>query len=129
MGGCGINAVNLLGSLNDWKLLKSKIESLKKYGDNFSYFKDWIDALVIISDNFISTYEGKEECRNFWMKVFDEDKKFVNQSGIVAPYEEISGWIKYFFLYNNVNELRFKDKIHEKLNMHSISRSIAQAPI
>ena len=45
---CGISKVNFLGKLEDWKLLKEKVESLKIFDCEW-----WISKLEPIIDEFI----------------------------------------------------------------------------
>ena len=74
-GGCGITKVYLLGKIDDWCLLRKKVDFLKEYAIEQEFFLDWIHELGIIVDNFIYTYEGKECCKDFWLKVIDSNKK------------------------------------------------------
>ena len=52
-GGCGIPKVKLLGTLDDWLSLHKKLEGLKEYE-----MTAWVDSLIPIIDQFISTYQG-----------------------------------------------------------------------
>ena len=94
MLGCGISSINLEGSLEDWKNIKSKLEYLSTKGLEW-----WTKNLIPIIDKIILTKkfyaENKvinEELINFWKKMI----KVKGEGGVYSPYV-INGWIVKFF--------------------------------
>jgi len=92
---CGITKVGFLGSLEDWKLLKTYVTNLKqfdagvkdKYFNKGKTFLSWINELEIICDRFIDTYNGKD-MKEFWNNSIN--KRQTHGSG-ASTY--IKGWI------------------------------------
>lgn len=82
---CGIPKITLLGTVEDWKLIKAKTLVLAEFD-----CKWWIDALVPIIDNFINAFSGKAD-----PKIWESFFKVGGGSG--GPY--ISGWINTLFPY------------------------------
>ena len=114
--GCGIPYINLEGSLNDWKEIKKKTESLKKYKLNW-----WIDNLIPILDKIIKTKEGDIDI-NFWRDFINVNKKDITRYGPsgmrkwTEKVDVIKGWIIKFFPYdkrgykNDLEEITFEKK-------------------
>jgi hypothetical protein len=71
---CGIRNVHFMGTLDDWKLLRHKIEQLSNFTVPKTYwdsdFGSYIDGLLPIIDQFIETYQGNVN-NQFWNKVMD----------------------------------------------------------
>lgn len=86
---CGISKVRLLGTLEDWKKLKSATESLIQYELEW-----WITNLLEILDKIIKEYQGEETDKNFWKYIYKfYPGKNSNDSNM------INGWILNFFPY------------------------------
>ena len=90
MEGCGISAITLEGSVNDWEKIKSKLKFLSSKG-----FQWWTKHLIPIIDNIILTikYYSKnkkinEQLINFW-------KGMIRVKGKGDMYDPhiINGWI------------------------------------
>merc|ERR1712032_629954 len=86
---CGISKVKLLGTLEDWKLLLSKVEALRQYDLDW-----WVDELVPILRKILLTYEGKEVDRIFWYTIY---KQWSTHGSGASTY--VNGWITSFFPY------------------------------
>ena len=88
-GGCGLPYVILEGSLEDWILIKTKMESLKEYK-----LEHWIQRLTPIINEIIETKKGNIN-KDFWLKMI----KFKDNNGeYMAGY--VDGWFTNFFLYS-----------------------------
>jgi hypothetical protein len=51
VAGCGISKVKLLGTLEDWKMVKAKTENLRNYDCDW-----WLDYLIPVLDKLINAY-------------------------------------------------------------------------
>lgn len=87
---CGIPEVTLMGSLEDWKELRQKIDKLAIYGEQASQEQLiwWRDILSAIVDEFIASYEGKVN-EEFWQSCANHI-----YGGSGPNY--VSGWILAF---------------------------------
>lgn len=54
---CGIPAVTMLGTLDDWLEIRSRIERLNKMGKQYKELSLWYNLLVIVLDEFINSYK------------------------------------------------------------------------
>ena len=64
MSVCGIQAITLQGTVQDWEILKEKVSSLSEYD-----LKWWVDAMVPILDQFIAAASGKVD-HELWRKYY-----------------------------------------------------------
>jgi hypothetical protein len=92
-GGCGIPYIELMGTINDWKLVKEKTIALQ----NFSVAEDnhlnvWLKELIPALDHFISAAEGHPDLY-FWGSVCNIGGN-TNVRGIL-----MTGWITLFYPY------------------------------
>jgi hypothetical protein len=85
--GCGIPWIELIGTPDDWKLLRQKAESLERYN-----MKWWVDALLPVLDEFVDASSGKVNL-SFWRSVV-----FLT-GGSGMPGDPITGWMQTFFPY------------------------------
>lgn len=90
--GSGIRNVYMAGTLEDWKKLKEKTESLAKYELDW-----WIKKLLPIIDNFILTYLGKPDLK-FWNYMVDMVDG-IGGSGMRTKKSDFTGWIIHFYPY------------------------------
>lgn len=95
---CGINQVKFMGSLADWEKVKTKVQALRSYAICKGWEK-YIDELLPIIDQFISTYNGKVDV-NFWNQVMN-----ITHGRIGSGHTEyVSGWIlKFFGIYDQID--------------------------
>jgi hypothetical protein len=56
---CGIRKVHFLGTLDDWLLLRRKTEQLQGFTTPKDDFSIYVEGLLPVLDQFISTYQGK----------------------------------------------------------------------
>jgi hypothetical protein len=67
---CGIRKVHFLGTLDDWLLLRRKTEQLQGFTTPKDDFSIYVEGLLPVLDQFISTYQGKVD-NQFWDKIFN----------------------------------------------------------
>ena len=90
---CGLPSVTLLGTIEDWLDIRSRVVKLNKYGLEF-----WTRALLPIIDRFIETAKHPTDkelpvsMKEFWNKI----ALWSTRSGGSV----ITGWVKYFFPYD-----------------------------
>jgi hypothetical protein len=70
MTSCGIRKVHFLGTLDDWLLLRRKTEQLQGFTTPKDAFSTYVEGLLPVLDQFISTYQGKVH-NKFWDKIFN----------------------------------------------------------
>jgi len=89
---CGIPKVSLEGSIDDWKKLKDKVDTLCKLNENNRLKLDWwLMYLVPIIDNIVNTAVTRKLDTSFWQNLAKID------GGSGGPY--YSGWINVFYPY------------------------------
>ena len=97
---CGIENVGLLGSLNDWNMLRVKVDGMKKFylADKSGYFgslREWVDDLLVIVDQFVNTYQGKVDVK-FWNKVMSQQGAPLGSGSTTV----VDGWLLTFLVGN-----------------------------
>ena len=65
-----IRSVHFLGTLDDWKLLREKVNQLQSFSMPKNGFSTYITGLLPILEQFIVTYQGKVD-NQFWDTIFD----------------------------------------------------------
>lgn len=82
---CGIPSITLLGSVDDWKSIRRRVEVLAEF--NLEW---WVKALVPVLDQFVVAASGQPDPA-FWRSLY----KLYDGSG--GPY--VTGWINTLFPY------------------------------
>lgn len=85
MCGCGIPQVTLLGTVEDWRSVRTRAQHLSEYG-----LEHWTDALLPVLDRIVATAEGADETP-FWQSFFHY------QSGSIGA--ALTGWINVLYPY------------------------------
>lgn len=85
MIGCGIPAITLLGTPDDWRSIRRRAQMLSEYG-----LEHWTDALLPVLDKIVATAEGKDD-PTFWQSFFHYE------SGSMP--DSLTGWIHVLFPY------------------------------
>ncbi|XP_012565741.2 uncharacterized protein LOC105849841 isoform X1 [Hydra vulgaris] len=68
---CGIPQVTLMGTIDDWEKLKTKIVELgNRFAESQPQLGWWSNILVPIANKFISSYKGKRN-EKFWQSCID----------------------------------------------------------
>lgn len=98
---CGIPSITLLGTVEDWKQIRRRADTLAEFG-----LERWVAALTPILEQFTLAAEGKVDAP-FWRSLYRVNE----QSG--GPY--ISGWINALFPYINERYLSSTNDIMTRL--------------
>ena len=88
---CGLPSITLLGSVDDWKLLRHRVDRLLEFDNQGGDMNKWHRLLTGVLDEFIKTKSGVANIE-FWQKMYD----FYSGSGT----ESISGWISVFAVFD-----------------------------
>ncbi|KDO20910.1 hypothetical protein SPRG_14141 [Saprolegnia parasitica CBS 223.65] len=104
---CGIPHVTLLGTVDDWQDIRSRLDKLAAYG---SRMQEWTALLAPIFDQFVASATGLVDVA-FWNNICSH-----HHAGSGTNY--ISGWLSVFCVFNDegkwqgdkrtLNELRYK---------------------
>eukprot|EP01083_Nonionella_stella_P072920 196832_1 len=102
---CGFPAITLGGTLQDWELLRDKVQTLLKGKVDNKFGKQWSVSLIPILDRFIAAFKG-DISMVFWNSmVYRGQWSYMEDTGggygfgeYVKKYKSfISGWINVFF--------------------------------
>ncbi len=90
---CGIPSITLKGTVTDWQLVLDKAKELRIYG-----FKEWIDDIEPILEEFVRTANGEVNQR-FWQSMVKQKRVDSLRGGDCIPVmaTELDGWILKFF--------------------------------
>mmetsp|Transcript_48118 Transcript_48118/g.113550 ORF Transcript_48118/g.113550 Transcript_48118/m.113550 type:complete len:431 (+) Transcript_48118:127-1419(+) len=89
---CGIPHVTLMGTVDDWILLRSKIERLAEFDLQDKLMTQWLGFLRPICDNFVLSAQGNPNV-SFW------DHVCCHVGGGSGP-SYLSGWITAFTIFS-----------------------------
>jgi hypothetical protein len=92
--GCGIPYIELMGTVDDWRLIRQKAGALETFCiEKDPHLKKWLDALLPALDHFVLAAENKPDIC-FWNSI-------CNKSGAsgMGCYPRATGWISIFFPY------------------------------
>jgi hypothetical protein len=91
--GCGIPRIDLLGTVEDWRLLRTKAEALKQFvPQGEGHLSVWLGALLPALDHFVAAAEGSPDVA-FWGSVCN----LCGASGIIGS--PVTGWVSVLFPY------------------------------
>jgi hypothetical protein len=101
---CGIPQVTLEGTVEDWKLLATKVERLVEFDDGSGVLLEWLDLLRVVVGNFVeSAKHGSEKnLEEFWDNIL-----YYNSNGYGASL--LSGWIAVFSFFDKDGQKMAKD--------------------
>lgn len=87
---CGIPSVTLLGERSDWEDILARLEKLKTFGNEPTY---WYHLLKPVVTRFVMTFDNpaSPEITDFWSRIIHRE----GGSGV----DEISGWLTAFCLW------------------------------
>lgn len=95
--GCGIPAVEMLGSEEDWRKLTSKLKVLRTLlepiENDLHLRSRWWDVVQEVFNNLLETYQGKPD-KKWWSHIVDYQKEY--SSGFPTGRNYIRGWITDF---------------------------------
>lgn len=88
---CGIPEITLLGTIDDWRSIRTRVENLSEFDvPESSHWRNWTAAVLPILDQIIRAVQGSVNLP-FWESIYKLD----NGSG--GPY--VSGWVNTLFPY------------------------------
>jgi len=87
---CGIPNVTLLGTVEDWKLLREKVDGLLNYEikGKEPVMQKWHCLMSKVIDEFVKSAKGKPSLK-FWDKI-------AHRSGGMSGPTYLSGWVTVF---------------------------------
>ncbi|XP_015749524.1 PREDICTED: uncharacterized protein LOC107329342 [Acropora digitifera] len=92
--GCGIPAVEMLGSEEDWRKLTSKLKVLRTLlepiENDLHLRSRWWDVVQEVFNNLLETYQGKPD-KKWWSHIVDYQKEY--SSGMYQYFER---WFYHF---------------------------------
>ncbi|CAK4083533.1 unnamed protein product [Aphanomyces euteiches] len=86
---CGIPNVTLLGTVQDWENIRSRVDGLKLYGGHMS---EWVEMLDGVLDQFVASAKGNVNV-DFWQRI-------CHHIGGGSGPRYISGWLSVFCVFN-----------------------------
>lgn len=93
---CGLPRVTLLGKVEDWIQLRSKIDRLKDF-DVDNQMNDWHYLLAKVMDELVKSAQGND-CTDFWDRVIKERAYGSGGDRI------ITGWASVFCSFSSTGE-------------------------
>ena len=93
---CGLPSITLLGTVDDWKLLRSKVDRLLEFDTKDGLMKKWLELLTVVLDEFVKTKCGVDNME-FW------DRICHYEGGGSGP-TYLSGWITTFAAFDKVGK-------------------------
>lgn len=109
--GCGIPAVEMLGSEEDWMKLTSKLKVLRTLlepiENDLHLGSIWWDVVQEVFNNLLQTYQGKPD-KKWWSHIMDYQKEY--SSGFPTGRNYIRGWITDFLEGANRHGSLFEHK-------------------
>lgn len=82
---CGIPAITLLGTVDDWRAIQRRAEVFAEFD-----LADWVQVLLPVLDQFVAAAAGRAD-RGFWQSIYKQ------KGGSGGPY--VTGWINVLFPY------------------------------
>ena len=97
-GGCGIPAVEMLGTEDDWKKLKSKLKVLRTLlepiENELGLESEWWGVVEKVFSKLLATYQGKPD-RKWWSHVMSYENQYMSGMVVDGKYR-YRGWITEF---------------------------------
>jgi len=88
---CGIKAVKLQGTEEDWIQLEQNVQQLRELDIGLDW---WLDVLEPIVAIFVATYRNEDIPKWFWESIY----KHYSPGGS-GTVDTVDGWITHFFPY------------------------------
>lgn len=120
---CGIPAITLLGTVEDWRAIRRRAEVFAELG-----LGEWVAALRPVLDQFVAAAAGDIEL-GFWRSIYKQN------GGSGGPY--VTGWINVLFPYLdtgsfNDSALTWRDEMDARFRGTTLSafpRGLSAAPL
>ncbi|GAM25779.1 hypothetical protein SAMD00019534_089540 [Acytostelium subglobosum LB1] len=89
---CGLPKVTLLGSVDDWKLIRQRLEGFLTFDTKDGHMKRWVDMLLPVLDHMVRSAEGNPDVA-WWNRIAHK------REGGSGP-TWLSGWITTFMAFD-----------------------------
>ena len=97
--GCGIPAVEMLGTEDDWRKLKSKLKVLRTLlepiENDLDLPSEWWDVVEKVFSNLLSTYQGSP-VSEWWSHIMSYENVYASGAIFVPGKYRYKGWITEF---------------------------------
>ncbi|KAG9409253.1 hypothetical protein AC1031_019503 [Aphanomyces cochlioides] len=103
---CGIPNVTLLGSVEDWKKIRARVDKLADFGEDLI---EWTSMLSGILDEFVLSAKGKVNL-DFWKRICHNVRE-----GSGSRY--VCGWISVFCLFNKDGQWQGGNRTYTKCHV------------
>lgn len=98
---CGIPEATILGTVDDWKEIRKRVEKLKDFELNGKdVMAKWSSMLVRILDQFVSVKEGNHPDSVFWKQALRIDYKMIDLICDQVETSYLNGWITTFSAFD-----------------------------
>jgi len=123
---CGLPAVTMLGTLDDWQNIRQRIDRLLDF--NQKELSKWHQVLVPILDEFVQSYSGNVN-KDFWNRI-------AHKTGGGSGPRYLSGWIVAFipwdehdrYVLKDWNDIK-KNNCYGKVNVNDVPTSAVSVPV
>jgi len=123
---CGLPAVTLLGTLDDWKNIRSRVDRLGTY--NMPELNLWSEVLGNTLDQFVNAYQGKRDT-DWWNRI-------ATKTGGGSGPRYLEGWILSFIpwteegrmVLNPLSKIK-STKSYGKMDTNEIPVSAVDVPV
>jgi len=126
VSGCTMTKVTLVGTTEDWEMLRSKVHKLKALNENDKLLLDWwLQHLVPTIDKIVDQAVSRKIDEKFWSNIysFKEDHDY-----FYFPENTMSGWIKYFKPYLGTKGGEVWRSDFKSIQTSALSNDISRVP-
>ena len=99
LGTCGIPAVEMLGTEDDWRKLKSKLKVLRTLlepiENDLDLSSEWWDVVEKVFNNLLATYQGSA-VSEWWSHIMSYENAYASGVYFVPGEYHYRGWITEF---------------------------------
>jgi len=123
---CGLPAVTLEGTIDDWKTIRSRVDRLATW--NIPTLTSWSQVLGHVLDNFVDAFQGKIDT-NWWNRI-------AHQTGGGSGPSYLEGWILAFipfkdngsYILNSLKDVQ-QNKSYGRMDTDDIPLSAVEVPV
>jgi len=123
VSGCAITKVTLVGSSEDWEMLRNKVHKLKKFNEGDRLMLDWwLQHLVPLVDRIVDQAVSRNIDVEFWKDIY----RFKDDDSDCLPDPTMTGWIKIFKPYLGEGQLYRSD--FQEIYTSALTSDISRVP-
>ena len=126
---CGIPKITLLGTIDDWIILRSKVDRLLEFDDSEQTMSTiWVPILQVIADNFVeSAKNGSKNNMAFWDSIISHER---TPDGCTERID-LTGWLSAFTIFNEEGEVYadVEKGLWPQLPLADIQHNVATCPV